>query len=156
MRNKRTATGGEGTPPARPTKSLRTMMAERPKDFDFSDIAPKVPTDAEKDEALMTLETAIGGYSPVKGHTGFYLKAMKLEQQIAMIRFEEELGAAKNQIQQIESMTRLAEKLLYRMENGEFRPATAQEIHQGFSAEELTRAFAVYGGLTKEGEASGK
>ncbi len=158
MRTRKNAAGTPGQPPnpGPRTKSLKQMMLERPKDFDFSDIAPPTPTDAEKDSALMTLETAIGDYAPIEGHGGFYLKAMKLREQKAMLLFEQELRAAKSELESLESMERIAVKLIYRMEGENFRPATVDEIAESFSGEDLGVAFSRYGGLTKTGEATGK
>lgn len=132
------------------------MMKERPKDFDFTDIAPPPPTDAEKDTALMTLETALGDYAPIEGHRGFYLKALKMREQIALLRFQNELTTANDEIGALLLIAQLGTKLIYRMEGENFRPATEDEILASFSAEQAMSAFALYGGLKREGEASGK
>jgi hypothetical protein len=125
---------------------LADRIAQNPQAFDFSNIA--TPTDAEMDAGLLTLEMAIGDYSPIDGHDGFYFKAPKLREQLAITRFCKGIQGVTDEEEALLQIVAMGKRLFYVLSGDDFRLATEDEILDNFNMGQMFAIIARYGGLS--------
>jgi hypothetical protein len=140
--------------PGDPPILLADKIKANPGAYDFSDIPLTAPSDLEMDDALLTLQQAIGEFSPA-GDSGFFVRSPKLREQLAVAKAVNEINAAQSANDEYTGMmifVRLAETLFF-IEQGEgYRPATQKELTDGFSIDELIELIRVNVGLTMSGK----